>query len=101
VVGGRRFHIRGRFARQANLHPVTGRVRGDAGEVERLREHGDALADRLALVALLVQNLDQAGDVGGSDLVDSPRSGIRIAANSPTIHDLRAFASRIVPKEPP
>ncbi len=62
------------FAREPNVDAVAGRVVLDAGEVEDLGEDGEALADRLALAARVVEGSDELGDVGRSDLVDAARA---------------------------
>jgi hypothetical protein len=53
------------------VEAVAGGVVLDAGEVEHLGEHADALADRLALAAGGVEGGDELGDVGGGDPVDA------------------------------
>ena len=50
---------------------VAGRVRVDAGVVERLGEGGRATSDRLALVPGGCERGDELGDVGDGDLVDA------------------------------
>jgi predicted RNase H-like HicB family nuclease len=50
---------------------VARRVVFDAGEVEYLCEHGQALADRLALPSGCMEFGDHASDVGRRDLVDA------------------------------
>ena len=62
------------FAWQAHAHPVSRRVVLDAGEVEHLREHRQALADRLALTPGRMQFADELGHVGRREVVDAARS---------------------------
>jgi hypothetical protein len=55
---------------------VARRVVLDAGEVPHLREHGQALANRLALAARGVERRHELGDVGRGDLVDASRAEV-------------------------
>ena len=76
MLGERRRDVRLAFLRQ--LDPlVAGDVRVDRVEVERLREHGARLADRLALVARVGERGDERGDVVDRELVDAAAAEVR------------------------
>ncbi len=74
MVCGGRIRFLALLARQPHLDAVAGRVLLHAGEVQHLREHAHALADRLALATGGVQGGDERGDVGGRDLVYTSRA---------------------------
>ncbi len=69
LCGGRR-RLLALLARKAHVHAVAGGIVLDAREVEHLREHADALSDRLALAPGGVEGGDERGDIGRRDLVD-------------------------------
>ena len=74
LVGGGWRRLFAFLARQPHAHAVTRRVLFHADEVEHLREHGQALADRLPLAARGMERRDEFGDVGWCDLVDAARA---------------------------
>jgi hypothetical protein len=72
LVSGGRSGLLALLARETDVNAIAGGVLLDARVVQHLREHRQALADRLALTAGRVESRDELGDFGRRDLIDAP-----------------------------